>query len=237
WEKHFENFRVYVPFTKESGFKGIVLTSWSTSGEYGYEWEIYGDVLDMLPIRRVYPLSGYRMLLAAHIEAVKSKTPLNTKAFVVRYAQERFGLNSRQALLFQKALWLNETLLQPKTPKKDREIAFEAAVKTSRILHALKPIRNVKELSHFILMADLRELSTKWRRTEATINSKDFTPAQVPAAVKKLTTLIKESKKQDRRFVQLNKDSLYPQQLEEEIAYRNKKMMMIYQRLSRVGRK
>ncbi|MEO8207032.1 MAG: DUF4838 domain-containing protein [Chthoniobacterales bacterium] len=237
WKTHFYNLRSYVPFAKKSGFKGLVLTSWSTSGEYGYEWELYGDVLDMLPIRRLYPLSGFRMFLVAYIEAVKSAKPLNAKAFVESYARERFGFTARQAGSFYKTFCLNQSLLLPVMPQKERDIAFRDAVKSQRILQALTPQRNIKEFLHFQLMADFREMNTRLRRIEAAVNFKKFTTSQVAGILGKLEALIAESKKLDRRFLQLNKGYLYPQQLEEEVAYRNKKLHMLQQRLSRTGRR
>ncbi|MEO8207046.1 MAG: beta-N-acetylhexosaminidase [Chthoniobacterales bacterium] len=236
WKTHFYNLRSYVPFAKKSGFGGLVLTSWSTSGEYGYEWELYGDVLEMLPIRRLYPLSGFRMLLVAYIEAVKSAKPLNAKFFVEQYARERFGLTARHAALFYKSFCLNQALLLPYLPQKEREVAFKDAGKSQRLLRSLTPTRNKKEFQHFQLMADFREMNTRLRRIEAAANAKNFTTRQVPGILKKLAMLIRESKKLDRRFLQLNKDYLYPQQLEEEVAYRNKKLLVLQQRLSRSGR-
>ncbi|MEO8206626.1 MAG: glycoside hydrolase family 20, partial [Chthoniobacterales bacterium] len=236
WKIHFDNYKDYIPFARKSAFASTVLTSWSTSGEYGYEWETHGDVLEILPMRRVYPLAGFRILAAANIEAVKNKSPLSPKKFVIRYTQERFGLSARDGARLYDALTTNEAFLPSGVDAKVLEKAAKAAVKARRTLHALKPLRNKTELAHIQLMADFRELHTRLRKVEARIQSEKFALSHVPALQKELTKLVQENKKATSRYLKLNRAYLYPQQLEEETAYRTKKLHLLHQRLSRAGR-
>ncbi|MES2308011.1 MAG: family 20 glycosylhydrolase, partial [Verrucomicrobiota bacterium] len=37
WNTHFQNIHDYIPYARKARYEGIVMTSWSTSGIYGYE--------------------------------------------------------------------------------------------------------------------------------------------------------------------------------------------------------
>lgn len=60
WEKHFNNIKDFVPLAEKMGYKGIILTSWSTSGLYSSVLESTRDIVDLYAIRRVYPISGFK---------------------------------------------------------------------------------------------------------------------------------------------------------------------------------
>ena len=55
WEKHFKNIRDFIPACRQLGYKGIIMTSWSTSGQYSTVWETSDDIIDLYAIRHVYP--------------------------------------------------------------------------------------------------------------------------------------------------------------------------------------
>jgi len=72
WEKHFNNIRDFVPKAREMGYKGIVMTSWSTSGVYSYLYESENSLIDLYAVRHVYPITGFNILLAAYVKSIHS---------------------------------------------------------------------------------------------------------------------------------------------------------------------
>jgi hypothetical protein len=60
-----------------------------------------------------------------------------------------------------------------------------------------------------------------------------FTKAQLPAVVQELKQLLAESKKIDQRFIELNKNTLYREELKEENDLRDAKILLLYRRLTR----
>lgn len=101
WPTHFKNQHEFIPYGRKAGYKGMVMTSWSTSGVYGFTWDVDYDVVDMVQIRNTYPMSGFRILIASYAQALKQKEPLEAEKFVLEYAKKRFGLSTGDA----KVLW------------------------------------------------------------------------------------------------------------------------------------
>ncbi len=105
-EKHLKNMADFIPEAKKAGYTGMVLTSWSTSGEYGYNW-FSGEVetIEIYPIRQVYPHSypndAFRMTTSAFIDALQQNEPIKVKGYARSYAKNRFGITAAKA----NALW------------------------------------------------------------------------------------------------------------------------------------
>ena len=99
WEKHFNNQKTFIPYARQVGYQGMVMTSWSTSGTYGFSYDTGWEVIEMFPVRYVYPLSGFRILVAAYGESLKNNTPIDPQTFVVKYGQERFGFTPQDNYL------------------------------------------------------------------------------------------------------------------------------------------
>lgn len=231
WKRHFENLRDYVPFARSKGCAGIILTSWSTSGVYGYLWDKWGDLQEMHTIRRVYPLAGFRVLLAAFAEAVRK--PLDPEAFLTRYARERFGLDEEAAGKLWAAFTAEQAVVEPGT-----EIApvLKLAREARDTLRGLRPERNADEFAHYRLMFDLRVHYLRFKQLEAEIQSPQFTAERIPAMRDALDRLIEESRHLELRFSSLNQENLYPEGVLEESEYRTGKLRHLHARLSRSGR-
>lgn len=234
WKRHFDNIRDYIPSARRRGCTGILVTSWSTSGTYGYEWDQPGEVTEMFPTRHVYPLSGFRMLLAAYAESLQQSESIVPEEFVKRYAVERFGLSLREGARLWRALVSDATPIQPET---DLEDLYEKAQKARRLLAMLNPRRNKREFAHLRLMADFREFHARYKKLEGEIQSPAFSSARIPQEVRGLAQLIEESEALDERFMELNRGFLYDRALLEEAQSRSKKLRKLYERLSRMGRK
>jgi hexosaminidase len=234
WSKHLNNIGKFIPYARNEQYGGIFLTSWSTSGIYGYEWDQGGEVVEMHPMRRVYPLAGFRILLAAYVEALKQPEPIEMEEFVRQYAAKRFGLSARDGNKLWQALTVEATPIQPGV---DVEAIHAKAQKARRLLATLDPRRHVSEFEHLRLMVDLREFHTRFKKLESEIQSPRFSAAQISQKSRALERLMKKSQALDDRFMTANRGFLYEEALLEETEARSKKMRKLYDRLTRAGRK
>jgi len=233
WETHFNNLRDFIPFARKSDYRAVILTSWSTSGLYGYQWEKPGEVIDLLPMRRVYPISGFNILLAAFREALRADRVFDPRTFVVGYGRDHFGLDAWGGAALWRALTADATLLQPGVKLAPIATAVRRAKK---LLTDLRPIRHREEFEHLRLMANLRDFHVRFKQLEERLNSPWLTPARQPAAVRALAALRRELGPLDRKFARLNRPILHPRELRDELAYRSGKLIALHDRLARRGR-
>jgi hypothetical protein len=235
-EKHFNNIRDFIPVARKLGYKGIVMTSWSTSGIYSTVFESSSDISELFAVRHVYPLSGFNILVDAYNESLKSDQPLNVDNFIQQYCKDRFGFDKGQSKAFWDALKTS-----PFEIRQGKVIALfvmsvqqlldsnDLAVKT---LHALKPQKNKEEYEHFKLMADMRDYYLRYQVIEKLVNETTFNDIQKPIILNKLREILNTSKSIDDRFRKLNKGFLNPSEIETENQLRNTKVNNLYNRLS-----
>ena len=233
WTKHFQNLADFIPAARSYDYKGMVVTSWSTSGFYTTVWESNSEVLDMYSIRRVYPITGFNILIDAYFKAINDSNPLDISGFVADYTRERFGFNENENQRFWQAL--------TKTPFEiERGVVNKGAMTTANLrdsaliaakeLHNLKPAKNIKEFKHYQLMADIRAQYLTYMELEVRANSTDFTRNDIPGVLLQLKSI--NTADIDKRFIALNKDTYYMAELVEENELRNKKIKMLYDRLA-----
>jgi hexosaminidase len=237
WEKHFNNIRNFVPASRNLGYQGIVMTSWSTSGAYSSVFETDENITDLYAIRHVYPISGFNMLLAANAESIRSPGPLDIDAFITSYSQKQYGFNRQQSDLLWQALRTapyqvmqgEVTALKPITIKQ----LLDSTLLAAKILNSLEPTKNRQEFEHYRLMTDIRIHYLRYEEIELAVNSSSFNPENIPAILSRLKSLMAAGDDLDKRFIALNKDYLYPGELAQENELRNAKVLLLYNRLSR----
>lgn len=214
WEKHFNNLRDYVPFARKSGYQAMVQTSWSTSGAYSYNYTARNEILQMFPIRSVYPESGFNILLAATAWAYNHVEPLEPKAFVYEYAKEKFGFDEADC----QTLWDYFTMPQEQVTVRNgkdikgrliKDVLVDAYAMRDR-LNALKPSANKVEIEHFKLMLDIRINYLEFKQCESELESKKYEISQRAGLAERMTKICKEGNKIDKRFEKLNKNYLKP---------------------------
>ncbi|MGH2649004.1 MAG: beta-N-acetylhexosaminidase [Ginsengibacter sp.] len=237
WEKHFKNISDFVPASRQLGYKGMIMTSWSTSGQYSPVFETSDDITDLYAIRHVYPITGFNMLLKAYTQSLRTDKPLDVPDFIGAYSKQYYGFDQQQATSFWEALTTT-----PYEVKQGEVIASSAmtvqqladsqatAVKT---LYRLQPTKNKEEFEHYRLMADIRMLYLNYQKIEKQVNMPSFTRAQLPSVVQQLKQLLSDSKKIDQRFIRLNSNTLYLAELEQENNLRDSKINLLYKRLTR----
>lgn len=238
WEKHFSNQRDFIPYAREAGYRGIVMTSWSTSGLYGFTWDSNYEVLDMKQVRNNYPLSGFRILVSSYAQALKSKEPLDVKSFIIQYASERFGFTIEESEQFRHTFTIPQELIKDGIPVKSGSIN-ELLGETEKIrntLYALSPQKNKMEFEHFRLMIDLREFYLKYQKLKSIYNSPGFSGDMAKEMLPQFELLIKQSEQLDKRFYKLNQKFLYKSEIEQQNEFRRMDLMNIYKRIVRISK-
>ncbi len=234
WEKHFKNIKDFIPTARNFGYKGMVITSWSTSGLYSPVFETTRDIVDLYAIRRVYPITGFNILIDAYFEALKTKEPLNTVQFVKNYTLKNYGFDEAQSKTFWKALTTAPyEVTQGVVSNKNVSInqLLDSAKLAAKQFEQLKPLKNQEEFEHYRLMADIRVQYLTYMALEIEVNGVDFKESRIPEIIKQLKQI--DTAKLDKRFIALNKNTLYEAEIEQENQLRNAKIKLLIQRLSR----
>lgn len=237
WEKHFKNIRDFIPKCRQLGYRGVIMTSWSTSGQYSSVWETSDDIVDLDAIRHVYPITGFNMLLSAYTKSLQAQKALDIPDFIKTYSKEQYGFNDQQSFSFWKALTTCPYEISQGKAIASSDITVSQladsqalAVKT---LYELLPLKNKEEFEHYRLMADIRMLYLTYQKIEEEVNSEDFNNSKVSSVLMQLKKLSGDSKLIDQRFISLNKNTFYLAELQEENNLRNSKIILLYQRLAK----
>lgn len=234
WEKHFKNIKDFIPTARKFGYKGMVMTSWSTSGLYSPVFETTRDIVDLYAIRRVYPITGFNMLIDAYFEALKTDQPLDIAQFARNYSFKNYGFDEAQSKTFWDALTKAPyEITQGAVSNKNVSVnqLLDSAKLASKQLYELKPSKGKAEFEHYRLMADIRVQYLTYSALEIELNSPNFNPERIPAIISELKKL--DTQKLDKRFIELNKYALYDAELDQENELRNAKIKLLIQRLSR----
>ncbi len=250
WSKHMNNQADYIPYARAAGFKGMVLTSWSTSGQYGYNWFHPGEVVELFPLRQVYPNAypndGYRMNVKGFIAALNQEQTFVPKDFSEQYAQQRFGISPQQA----KNLWailtsssLRESVavgskaFSGKSGLTDKERHVNESLRTVRSLQSqlqkIVPKKNQQEFAHYQMQIDFREFYLSFRKIQDIVQSTSFNEKDRVFAIDQLEQLLVRAEKLNKRFQSLFSGALYDSEMLKLNEYRNTKIKYLLERVSK----
>lgn len=236
WGKHFRNIRDFIPRARNMGYSGMIMTSWSTSGQYSTVQESASDILELYAIRHVYPLKGFNILLTAYAEALHSNNSLNIDQFFTDYGKKSFGFDADQSSRFQHALIAVPYVIEQGTVKSPRPMTISALLDSVNnvctILDTLAPRMNQEEFDQYRLIAAIRKQYVSYALLEEQANAKDLTRPEIPGLLAKIQTLMNESEALNKKFIELNQHYYYPAVLKEENELRNAKLTMLYAKLS-----
>lgn len=236
WEKHFNNQRDFIPYARKAGYKGMVMTSWSTSGTYGFSYDTGWEVTEMYPIRYVYPLSGFKILIAAYGESLNNPEPLEPEKFVTKYSKQQFGFTEEEGKLLWQLLKSPQEVVRygkEANGKSVKEVK-EDAIMLRKQMATLTPKYNQTEFEHFRLMLDIRILYLSFKELEAGYQSKDFSRELAMQYLTNLETLLTTAKDIDSRFLQLQKGYLYEEEIMEINRWRSEKMIDLHKTLKQL---
>lgn len=237
WEKHLKNFRDFIPYCRENNYQSVILTSFSTSGIYGFEWDAFYETVAMHPVRRVYPLNGFRILIDAFVNAIHSKTVFDYNAFIESYAVKRFGISDGDAKEFRNALLASASpVYKPKiefyTPPENVLHDISNALVS---LINISPHKNRREFGHFKLMLAIRETYLRFKVIEEVFENTDFSDADRLKAVADLKKLLQDEKDHARKFKAYMRGFLHPAEIRTENSWRTRKIILLLERLERDG--
>lgn len=235
WEKHFNNLTTFVPFAREKNYKGMIQTSWSTSGTYGFHYDAGWEIINMQPIRSVYPTSGFNILVDAYCAAVNNPEPVDGQKFSTQYARERYGLNQSESTVFWEYLTHPQYVIT-RQGKDEKGIPVATVLgdclKLKEKFGKLKPNKNKDEFEHYKLMLDLRINYLKYKKVEVFYESSEYNRSHAPELINQLKPIIAESDELSKRFTELNKNYLKEGQPEYINNIRAEKMKLLYQWLT-----
>lgn len=238
WDKHFNNIRTFIPQARQMGYKGIVMTSWSTSGIYDQVFESATEMTDMVAVRRVYPVSGFDMLVSAYLESLHNKQPLDIGSFVNDYTRNKFGFTPAQARRFYKALTRAPYDVSQGRPV-GTNIALSALLDSARLsgqdLRQLTPAKNKSLWQHYLLMSDIRIFYLACMQVQEVMNSDNYTADKASMLLRQLQAL--DPGQLDQRFGELNKELLYPSDIALENAARNARYQSLIAKLTAHARR
>lgn len=228
WHNHFDNLEHFIPEMRRLGYKGVVMTSWSTSGIYSPIWESHGDMNDLHAVRRVYPISGFDMLIAAYFESIAADTPFGSGAFVLKYAEEQYGLQQKDAHIFWQLLKKTPyEVLQGKVVDVgsgvDKELSVaqlaDSALYVYEQLKSLPVVKNKAYFAHYLLMAKIRYQHLVCKSVETAMNMPSYRASDAGKLLEALNTL--DMHEVDQEFNKLNGHLLQIDELEKENKLRN----------------
>ncbi|GAB3018980.1 hypothetical protein GCM10027051_25060 [Niabella terrae] len=234
WDRHFNNIHDFIPQARQLGYKGIIMTSWSTSGLYSYLHESGPDIIELYAIRRVYPITGFNLLLEAYFKAIGQQEPLDINRFVQAYTKKHYGFSPEQSDRFLDALMTVPYQLGHGKVNGQKNLSIKNMLDSVRhagqVLDALQPLRNLGEFTHYRLMARTRVLYMEFQYIAE--------QASLPAAPKGLTNqlknLIAKCQQLNADYIKANEDSFYASELAVDNETRIAKMKQLYNRLARV---
>jgi len=235
WQKHFNNIKDFVPQARDLGYTGMLMTSWSTSGVYSYLYESGSDIVDLYAVRRVYPLSGFNILLAAYLKSMNETQALDINQFVEDYTNETYGFNKQQSKQFFKALTaVPYQVSQGKVSgaKISVQQLLDSAKLVEKVFDELKPLKNKQEFEHYRLMSKTRTLYLSYQDIEQQANDPQFTAAKNQLLLPGLKTIIADTKKLNRKYLKLNNKEFYSSELALDNDLRIVKMQLLYDRLA-----
>ena len=236
WEKHFGNIKDFIPQARNLGYTGMLMTSWSTSGVYSYLYESGSDIIDLYAVRRVYPLSGFNILLAAYLKGMNDTRPLDIDQFIEEYTKENYGFSKEQSQRFFKALTAVPYQISQGKVSEVKSMSvkqlLDSVKQVEKVFADLKPLKNKEEFEHYRVMAKTRSLYLTYQNIEQQANDPQFTASKRRLLLPELRTIITETGKVNKSYLKLNKRDFYSSELAMDNDLRVVKMQLLYDRLS-----
>lgn len=235
WQKHFNNIHDFVPQSRNLGYKGMIMTSWSTSGGYEPVSESGTDIVDLIPIRRVYPITAFNILIDAFAASLKTAQPLDIEQFIIKYCKDNYGFDKQMSLKFWSALKAapyevsNNKVKGPITLKQ----LADSAAWSARQLVALSPKKNKDEYAQYVLAANIRLQYLNFQLIEADANTPGFTKSKAPKLIGRLEKVLTAMKALNVNFIRLNQSTFYVSELAKDNALHIAKMQILYDRLNK----
>jgi hexosaminidase len=219
------------------GYKGIIMTSWSTSGQYSAVFESEEQLAEVYAIRHVYPLSGFNILVDAFTESIGKAGALDINGFIAKYCKDKYGFDADQSAKFWQALKTTPYEIRNGHVLSKQPFTIKQVLDSTKaaldVLYQLTPAENKSEFEHYRLMTGIRVNYLQLEYILQKANAPDFTAEMVPGILQELRNLMMSEDVVDMHFIELNKNFLNASELEAENNLRNLRTRLLYDRLSR----
>lgn len=230
WRKHLDNIFDYSNYASEHGFYGFINTSWSTSGTYGYIYDDRDEVIDIQPVREVYPQTGFDMLDEAYASAMSGRHK-DAEAFLDDYCRTSLGLAEESDIAAVKAYFnMKQTPVYAFNGDTDRirkELDRCLEVRSGFVTVKFPP--RVKETAgHLDLMLRIRINYLNFKIAESEMESETFRMEESGRLLKELKSIADECGELRKTFISLNSGYLKdPEKAFNEWTYYGKVLNLI----------
>ena len=165
-------------------------------------------------------------------EALKNSDPVDPHAFVMSYAQDRFGLSDSDAEAFWEVLNHPQTIIRygkGDYGKGDAVASLrDQAVADRDLLYSMKVKSNKDEFERFLLMWDIRVQYLEYKVIEDLVNSPDFDRSKASAMLRQLKEkVISKTRGLDKRFTAACRGYLKPGDIERNNAVRSRQIVRL----------
>ena len=206
WRKHLENIFDYVGYAGVHGFSGIINTSWSTSGTYGYIYDDSYEVVDIQPVREVYPQTGFDMLFQAYSAAVSGEFT-DPDSFLDSYCRDRLGIVSDKDIDAVKE-YFNMSQLPVSSPstalgKVEGELAKCRSLK-EKMSDVSFPRKSENIARHLELMLDIRINYLEFKTVDLKMQAPDFSAGDAECLMEELRGVLSACEDLRKEFISLN---------------------------------
>ena len=206
WRKHLENIFDYVAYTREHGFGGIVNTSWSTSGTYGYIYDDSYEVVDIQPVREVYPQTGFDMLFQAYSAAVSGKFT-DPDSFLDFYCRDRLGIVAGDDIDVVKEYFdmsqLPVSSSSATVEKVEKELAKCQAMR-EKMAGVAFPEKSENIAKHLELMLNIRINYLEFKVIDLKMQAPGFSAGVAECLLEELQALLSSCEDLRKEFISLN---------------------------------
>ncbi len=206
WRKHLDNIFDYSDYAASHGFQGFINTSWSTSGTYGYIYDDRDEVVDMQPVREVYPQNGFDMLDEAYASAISGKHK-DPEMFLDDYCRIRLGLTRAEDIASVKAYFnMKQAPVYALGGRPDSiRGELDKCLEVRRcFVEVVFPPQAKAIAEHLELMQDIRINYLKFKLVEANVESDLFTMDTLGPLLDELRLTVSECEKLRKRFFVLH---------------------------------
>ena len=251
WSKHFRNQEVFIPYSRALGDEAILMTSWSTSGLLSSIWDVSNEIVEMYPIRYVYPQSAFNLLVYMFGKAINQREPIDAEAVTIEYARERFGFTAAQGKLFYDLLnrpqgrFRHNRMGELSVVSRSQEGSEVVITKHSTsveeqlgeareavaVMKGMRPTKNRNEWENLILMFRMRGNYLEGKQIEMAFESEDFNIGKAADLLADMQKVRREAAAIDADFIRLNRGYLHTSELQEMNRMRNLKQTSICERL------
>ena len=210
WRKHLDNIFNYSSYASEHGFQGLINTSWSTSGTYGYTYDDHDEVMDIQPVREVYPQTGFDMLDEAFASAMSGRHK-DAESFLDDYCHTNLGLTEADDIAAVKAYFnMKQNPVYAFDGQKERiRKELDGCIDVHKGLAAVKFPPKAKLIArHLELMLNIRINYLNFKLVEAETEADGFTVEKSESLLRELKSIAAECRALRKAFVSLNRDYL-----------------------------